>query len=509
MPLSPVDRRLRLCVVQLDGVLYARTTNNRWLPAEPLIDPNAGNNHCSDEPTGLKLFTSDTKHIYDEVQQLCTTETHACLTELLDVLVGHNPDLVVFPEYQVPLDFVPSLVEFSEGRAVVAGLGYVRNPAEAAALVEHAADGSWTSENLVGRNVSVLVENQCVHLITKRSIAENELAEAGTGPLVRDVMLRDRQTRVGVAVCMDYLLHGNDTTLMAADIVCIPANSTQVRPFQPDQPRDHVRLLANSAVHGGSQIMAAGLRGALTNPLGVQPIPAGYQGVILVEYDRSPAKPSNLLTSQSSLLVRAEIVEKTPDNDGALQVIAELAAVDVDSPPEDLHQLAAGWREQLNGSGGPLGQALDAYEDALAQDFVDHRMHNLARTHFPVQSGRRRDGIRSLQAQVILKRLQELDSSVRGANVGAATDAYQRLIDSLPAGTVARPRTQPAGAAVAVVDDSPEPSNPPPAPFRFISSNARDGTRSELVVPDPALGSELARKLFESMYPDPQSKGTL
>ncbi|MCO1576791.1 hypothetical protein M8C13_13615 [Crossiella sp. SN42] len=448
------DRRLRLCVVQLDGLPHARTPESLWLPAEPLYEAEQGPGELS----AAQLFSSAQPAVYDGIQELSTTATRACLVELMAFLDRQSADVVVFPEYLVPLGCLDTLREFSAGRVVVAGLGFVRNTAEAADLAALAGAG-WSDEQLVHRNVSVLIHDGTVHLVTKLSLADRENATAGRGAEVVELTLRGRQVRLAVAVGKDYLLWESNATVPHTDIVCVPANSPTVLPFLPDAPRDHVRLLANAACHGGSQIMVPALDGPLVNQLGVEPIGKGFQAVVLVEYDRYPRRPTTLDRPENSLALRAQIIGGAEEAE--LAVLAELAAT---TPGKTLRAQVAELRARLTGD-GPLAQALDAYDSYLAQGFdPDKELHDLLCTHVAVTGGGQA-AIRGSQARYIVRMLRELDGE--GGRFGAARDAYQRLVERFCG-------QEPAGPVVV----------PPPAPqrpslLRYTRSTARDGTRSE------------------------------
>ena len=120
----------------------------------------------------------------------------------------------------------------------------------------------------------------------------------------------------------------------------------QLQPFRPDAPRDYVRLFSNGAAYGGSQVMVAELPGIMTDELGVQPIRAGFEAVILVAYDRHPKRPTGLLGTNNQLLLRAEIVERTSLNRVAMNALEDLAAAR--RAPRLLH--IASWRSPHAGS---------------------------------------------------------------------------------------------------------------------------------------------------------------
>ena len=57
--------------------------------------------------------------------------------------------------------------------------------------------------------------------------------------------------------------------------------------------------------------MVPALPGVMTDELGVEPIQAGFEAVILIAYDRYPKRPTGLISTNNQLLLRAEIIERT------------------------------------------------------------------------------------------------------------------------------------------------------------------------------------------------------
>lgn len=426
MAIHPSDSRLRLGVVQLDGIPHAQSSqHNLWTPAEPLVDVSdrsRAHSYLPEISTG-QLFAVNASQVYQRLIALSTEAVTSHLDEILAFLVSQAVDIAVFPEYLVPVDYLPKLVTHSRGRAIVAGLEYIRNNLQAVKLAEAADGNRWDAEDLLGRNVATLVENERVHLITKRTLSEDEDAVAGTGPYVTQVELRGRHVCIGVAVCMDYLRLEEEVRALSAEILCIPAYSPQLKPFIPDAPRDHVRLLANCAAYGGSRVMIPGLRGPLIDELGVLPISRTYEAVIIVDFDRYPQRPSSLRRTENLLRLRAEILERDLLNSVAMAAIQEPAEVEDSS---GLAERLASWLQEVP-SECPLAQAFKVYRDSLARGYEDTRLHRLAFTHLIVEPNRRSGAIRVQQARYIVKQLKQLPT-YGNSEIGRAVEAYSELL---------------------------------------------------------------------------------
>ena len=329
----------------------------------------------------------------------------------------------MFPEYAIPVACLPVLLENSADRAIVAGLGFIRNADDAGALRDAGADQS--AGELIERNASVLVHNGRITVVTKRSRAENEDMEPGTGPITTTLRLGTREVRLGVAVCMDYLRREDEVREQAADFLCIPAYTNNLAPFRPDAPRDHVRLLANCARHGGSTIMTTGLANdALGNNLGVRPVAAGHEAIIMIEFDRFRQSPRGLNTPANRLVLRSEITER---GSSPHDLLGRLQAL-LDRPDRGqgltLTELAAD-SSSLRGSTGPFAEALGELESSLRQRLNDQDLIGIARSHLVVAPGNLPDAVRNEQAHLVWNELHAIQQRDVRKALGAALDLYR------------------------------------------------------------------------------------
>ncbi|WP_410594048.1 hypothetical protein [Amycolatopsis sp. lyj-23] len=429
MALDP-DPPLRLCVVQLDGIPRAcGGPDGSWVPSEPLVDPATPAKRDGRLPglsVGRILGDETGWEAARALDDMAVDAAASRVDEVLAFLTQHDVDVAVFPEYLVPARCLPLLLDFSVGRAVVAGLEYVRNRDRAGELAELV---DTDAGDLVGRNVSVLVADRQVHLVTKKNPASGERLVSGAGPIVKRVSLRGRPVRIAVAVCLDYLL----TQTYDADLLCVPAFTANLAAFRPDAPRDHPRLLANCAAHGGSQIMLAPLDGPLTEGLGVRPVRAGHEAIVIVDYHGSLQQPRALLGSRNELRLRAEMIEEHSPGQAALDLIEEFASgegVRRWTPAE-----LTGRLRRLDRA-GPLAEAVAAYRDQLGQGIEDKRVLALAGEHLVVRAGCRSPAVRYRQAQFVLDRIGELARS-QDVRLGAAADAYAKACDRYAGGAAA------------------------------------------------------------------------
>ena len=371
----------------------------------------------------------------------------AKLSEILTFVSDQGAHIVVLPEYVVPSSGLETLVGFSRECVIVAGMGVLRNADEAAAVATRAAD--TVSGDLVGRNTSILVEHERVHLITKRVPAEGEVITEGVGPRVIDTVVSGRDVRVGVAVCLDYLRYEEELRDQGADCVCIPAFSANVDEFTPLAPRDYVRLFANCSAFGGSSVFASGLSSpAFATDIGVRPLPRGTEGVIIVDFEGPLTRPSALRPPRNAVVARAAVIERGVDNGVAMDVVRQLGEIvgrlDLSVgglPPvgNSLGEQSTRWLEHLDASTAILRDAVIELRRAAAQEIDDNVLYGILGRHLTIAAGGSTTSIRAKQARFVKQRIGQLISSnLEVPSAGAALDAYSEVTGREPsaAGTV-------------------------------------------------------------------------
>ena len=359
-------RPLRLAVAQLDFLPRAMTPyGDLWIPAAPLAawfdKKGKGNSEARFSPH--RLFSSAT--VFNEIEQLSINAVTKRIREVLNFVQEYRADVVVFPEYLVPVSCLQVLQEFSVGCAIVAGLEQVRNSGTAHQLAM-ASDNYKDSQELLSRNVSAVVADKHVRLVTKKYLAAEEIAEPGAGTFLTRITLSGRPVALGVAVCMDFLRSEEELRRRGAEIICIPACSSNLQAFRPDAPRDHVRLFANCSAYGGSQIYMPGLRGPLSNEMGVQSLSPGFEGVMIVEFDRFPQSPSPTRRTENRLLVRAQLIEKAGVNSVIDRMLQHLHdAQEQPGVAEDLPAKLVPLLREID-IRSPFAEAVQAYLNSLA-----------------------------------------------------------------------------------------------------------------------------------------------
>lgn len=434
---ASIMRPIRVATVQLDGLPFGLTSQGRyWIPAEPLASPSVADGEELDETLSTaSLFSSigsNASQVLRRIEQFATNPMVDKLSEVLAFLNSHHADLIVLPEYIVPEEALHVLLGYSSASAIVAGIGLVRNTEQAERLSDLSSDRIPVSD-LLGRNAAAVVHQGQVRFVCKRYPAEAEAAIPGDGVDAFDIVVNGRQIRVAVAICLDFLRMGDAILDLSPEVVCISAYTPAIRPFEPDAPRDFLRVFANCARHGGTTIFAPSLRGpCFTSPLGVRALPSGVEGIVMVEHDRYRQTPSSLRRTENRLILRSEIVTRDDNNEAALTAITALSEMgSAGWAAGDFHTRISRWLDHLTDI-GPLRESLEEYRRALAQEIHDEELMTLLVTHTTTAPGARVKDVRVAQSDFLVGRLGELVASGNPIpNVGRMIDAYQTLAGSL------------------------------------------------------------------------------
>lgn len=204
------------------------------------------------------------------------------LQEVLNYCYSNGVNLVVLPEYAVPVEALQELLRYSTKMSIVAGLGYMRR-----SDLTRLEGLNFNVEGVrVGHNVAaVMSPDEKNFLIAKKNRAQDENIVVGQGPRTEPVQILGGEKRIGVAICLDFLNESNFFFQSDADIVAIPALSKNTQPFY-DTPRGFVRVFANHASYGGTFIGIPGLLDRdYGNQNGTTPLDRGVEGIVIVDWD--------------------------------------------------------------------------------------------------------------------------------------------------------------------------------------------------------------------------------
>ncbi len=371
---------LRIAAVQLDYQPVTRTSVGGWRLDEPLAPL-----HPLDD-VSQPGFLLDTLKIRDRLlRDICEKamkeSRHSYIANLTEKLreimtfcYRNKVDLVVLPEYSVPLESLEALRSFSNSMAIVAGIGYLRR----ADLKIYQDFGIDVDGAAPGSNVAILLSPQRNLLISKKSRAEGEQITSGSGSRIETMQLTKGAFELGISICLDFLQEKARYYQDNPHVVAIPALSRNVSEFVDETPRNFVRVFANHAAYGGTYIGApriSGLRFCDQN--GSVPLEGGVEGIVIVDWDYDnpwPVKPTKTPATNHKLYARATIAYGGRDREIS-ERLSRIAQMPEDAlRMEDMLQLSVAIRGDVEHSVQHyplLRDSLDVLEensDTLAED---------------------------------------------------------------------------------------------------------------------------------------------
>ncbi len=303
---------IRIAAVQLDYQPCVRTLTGSWRLDEPLSPSDPFQNVTQPDYLLSSLKTlSGCREVCDslikETGELYLDNISSKLREILDFCYSNKVDLIVFPEYAVPVRAIPALLQFSNKMTIIAGLGYLKRPD-----VTQLENMKFNTIGVTaGSNVAAVLSPQNNFLVTKKNPAQGESFVSGNGPKIEMLNLANRSITTGIAICLDFLTEKTLFIRENPDIVLIPALSRNIAEFN-ETPRGYIKIFANNAVYGGTHIGIPGLQGlGYTNQNGTIPLQKGIEGIVIVDWDSSqtfPETPRALRSTTHKLYAVANMI---------------------------------------------------------------------------------------------------------------------------------------------------------------------------------------------------------
>jgi len=328
--LEAIMTHLRVAAVQLDFQPVTRTPDGAWLIDEPIANITQDNVGKDSYLYTLSGHDSRNRDIYDRLMTQSRTDyidnLRIKLKEIMTFCFRQKVDLVVFPEYSLPINVVDILRSFSTKMAIVAGLGYLQY-SDIEIAKEYGFDISHISH---ANNVAALLSPTKNILFAKKYPATNEQIESGDGKLLdTTIELEKGEYSIGGAICLDYIRERTHIERDKPKLVIIPALTKNIEEFVDETPRDYIRVFANHAAYGGTYIGLAGIKGlSFVDKNGTTPLPKGVEGIIIVDLDPDQpylqVVPSTTFTPDHRLVARANLIYQGRD----IEIANRLSAFD-------------------------------------------------------------------------------------------------------------------------------------------------------------------------------------
>lgn len=439
---------LRVAAVQLDFQPVARTIGGAWLLDEPFAPANPLVFTSSDESLLYSLSTRDNKHrdIYEKLmknsRQSYTDNLKDKLKEILTFCFRQKVDVVIFPEYSLPINTFEILHSFSSKMAIIAGFGYLQY-----SDIEIARKYNLDVNNIShGNNVAGLLAPNVNTLVAKKHAAASEQIESGQGIRLETIELTKGKFSLGIAICLDFLRERTWLDRERPNLVVIPALTRNISEFVDEVPRDYARAFVNHAVFGGTYIGVAGLKGlGFVDRNGTVPLDAGVEGIVITDIDinRPYANevPSSFSTPDHKLYARASLLYQGRDRD----IVSRLAMIEQNDPEQrvqlgDILQISRDIRPLVERAGircELLRKSLDTIEsigERLSPDELRVvTRHCILSTGTLMLSEWRYRGLIGIAERLkgLLERVPEVASAAFGEYEKAARTTSKEVRDSL------------------------------------------------------------------------------
>lgn len=290
--------RVRIAVAQIDSLPPTETDSGAWRLAEPFLssDPR----EASDSTVLLETLASQCEQaagrlrtVMANIEDSYVDLMRSKLREILSFCKARGANLLILPEYSVPVRSLDALLGFPSELAIVAGVGMLRGQ-DIQYLRELGFDKA--SELTQRMNAAIVLGKGVKAVVTKRFHADGESIEQGTGPTTFvDLIPGFPELTVGVSICLDFHNAEGQLGHPKPDIVAIPALTRSMKRFVED-PADFLRVFANNAVYGQSYIGAASvLTPSVSNRQGTLPFQPLSEGIAILEWD--PKRPTQTVPS--------------------------------------------------------------------------------------------------------------------------------------------------------------------------------------------------------------------
>jgi hypothetical protein len=259
--------------------------------------------------------------------------------------------------------------------------------------------------------------------------------EPGEGSAVLQLQVNEKDIRLGVSICQDYLHTGHSFAAEGRnlDVVAIPTLTRTIAPFLPDEPRDFVRMIANHSIFGGSTICIPHLDGpAFCDQSGSTPMRAGEEAVCIVEYDKYQSRPSSTFSTQNRMVCRASLVP-TPSLFEA-QVIDTMSSLPIDPGSNNEAMTALDlWIDrtdkQVHLTG--INECLRTYKRLGMSGALREPDRKLLTTHLPMSMAKSSPDLRMAQATQIVEALRRLTHANAPRTFFTAQGEYADLVASI------------------------------------------------------------------------------
>jgi hypothetical protein len=271
------NSRIRIATIQIDYQASACLRAAGSPISEPIIfEPiSSDNSHHLNEIKDQDSFKETCESLMQSARSRYLESYIDKLQDILTYCLHHKVDLLVFPEYSIPVEAIETLKKFSSDMTIVAGIGYLGRK-----------DLAKLENICIANNAAVILSPEKDFVISKKYAAQNESIEAGNGPETYNLKFRENTVRVSVSICLDFLKDPTSITDKSPEIVIVSALSVNTDEFTQKTPRDFITVFSNHSLYGGTCILSPEVRGEIfTRKNGTIPLNSSLEAIIILDWD--------------------------------------------------------------------------------------------------------------------------------------------------------------------------------------------------------------------------------
>lgn len=238
MPSNSQNKILRIAAVQIDyqPLFYHSGT----IPfAEPLYDRKTNNikqdtvsflnsiKLKEDDNFPLKPYENICEELIVSSKETYLNSYRKKIEDILSFCFKHGVKLLVFPEYSIPVEFIPDLRKLSSEITIIAGITYLQS-----GEIDYLNKLKINTEHVEnGFNTAIVLSPSGEYCITKKNKAQDEEINPGKGFEVLDLVCGDTSFKVSISICKDYLSQISEIQIGSQQITIIPALSDSLSGF--------------------------------------------------------------------------------------------------------------------------------------------------------------------------------------------------------------------------------------------------------------------------------------
>jgi Helicase HerA, central domain len=282
---------LRIAAVQIDYQPLSYLSSGGSPLSEPIIsDPiSGGNNHCLNEIKNQRNL-KDTCDLLAKNAELKYLKTYADkIKDILGYCYANGVDLLVFPEYSIPVQIIEQLKDFSppddsSAMTIVAGIGHLGKKD----ITNLKNIGVSTNNISVANNAAIIMSPDGDFLVSKKKAAHGENIEGGTGPNNHELKFGKNTFKLSISICLDYLTEITSIREEQPDIAIVSALSKNTIEFTGQTPRDFLTIFSNHSLYGGTCILSPAVTGEIfvaKNRNGTEPLNRSLEAIVILDWD--------------------------------------------------------------------------------------------------------------------------------------------------------------------------------------------------------------------------------